>query len=354
MIGLQHLLKAMVEKGASDLHLTAQSAPLLRINGDLVRVKMDSLTAEDVKKLCYSVLSDKQKQEFEENKELDFSFGLKGLSRYRVALFYQRGVVAGSFRRIPSMVYSFEQLGLPTVIKNLTYESAGIVIITGPTGSGKSTTLAAMVDTINETQSKHVITIEDPVEFLHEHKKSIINQRELGNDTYSYSNALKHVLRQDPDIVLIGEMRDFETIEAALTIAETGHLVFSTLHTNSAVQTINRLIDVFPVDQQAQIRIKLSFVLLGIISQKLIPRTDNRGRVLALEVMIPNLAIRSLIRESKIHQIYAQMQLGQGAHGMITLNQSLMNLVKAGYLPLGMAIKCSSEPSELRKLMMGS
>jgi len=354
MIGLQHLLKAMIEKGASDLHLTAFAAPILRINGELVKVKMDSLTPDDIKRLCYAVLTDKQKHELEEKKELDFSFGLKGLSRYRVSLFYQRGFLAGAFRRIPSMVYSFEQLGLPQIIKDLTEETAGIVIVTGPTGSGKSTTLAAMVDEINNCQCKHVLTIEDPVEFLHEHKKSIINQRELGGDTYSYKNALRHALRQDPDVVLIGEMRDFETIEAALTIAETGHLVLSTLHTNSAIQTINRLIDVFPNEQQTQVRVKLSFVLLGIISQKLIPRVDNKGLVLALEVLIPTLAVRSLIRETKIHQIYSLMQLGQGSHGMITLNQSLFNLVQAGYLSPKVAVKHTTEPAELKKLLRGS
>jgi twitching motility protein PilT len=351
MIGLQHLLKAMLEKGASDLHITANSPPLLRINGELVRVKMDPFTPADTKTICYSVLSDKQKQVLEEEKELDFSFGLKGLSRYRVNLFHQQGCIAGAFRRIPFMVYTFEQLGLPEVVKSFVTKTAGLVLVTGPTGSGKSTTLAAMIDTMNENLAKHIITVEDPIEFLHQHKKSIINQRELGHDTLTYGAALRSALRQDPDIVLIGEMRDLETIEAALTIAETGHLVFSTLHTNSSIQTINRIVDVFAADHQDQIRTKLSFVLQGIISQQLIPRGDGKGRVLALEVLVPTLAIRSLIRESKIHQVYSQMQLGKGEHGMITLNQSLENLVRGGFLTPERALQSTYEVAELAKML---
>src|SRR6266480_4598213 len=316
----------MVEKGASDLHITTGSPPQLRIDGNLVPLKTPPLTPVETKQLCYSILTDAQKHKFEEENELDLSFGVKGLSRFRANVFMQRGAVAGAFRTIPFKILTFQELGLPNTVAELTKKPRGLILVTGPTGSGKSTTLASIIDKINTDRHEHILTIEDPIEYLHPHKNCLVNQREVGADTASFKKALKYILRQDPDVVLIGEMRDLETIEAALVTAETGHLCFATLHTNSAVQTINRIIDVFPPNQQSQIRAQLSFVLEGVVCQTLLPRATGDGRVPALEVMIPNAAIRNLIREDKVHQLYSQMQIGQGKSGMQTLNQSLAAL----------------------------
>jgi twitching motility protein PilT len=326
MANLHDLLKYMIEKGASDLHITTGIAPCIRIDGKVKQIPgLESLSGTQTKDLCYSILTDAQKHKFEENSELDLSFGIKNLSRFRANIFVQRGAVAAAIRTIPFKIKTFQELGLPSVVSDLCNKPRGLILVTGPTGSGKSTTLASMVDKINSEREEHIITIEDPIEYLHPHKKCIVNQREVNADTKSFKDALKYILRQDPDVVLVGEMRDLETIEAALTIAETGHLTFATLHTNSAVQTMNRIIDVFPPHQQSQVRAQLSFVLEGIMSQTLVPKIGG-GRVLALEVLVPNSAIRNLIREDKIHQIYSTMQTGQSKFGMQTLNQSLYDL----------------------------
>ncbi|MBI1810491.1 MAG: PilT/PilU family type 4a pilus ATPase [Nitrospirae bacterium] len=303
MATLYDLLKVMIEKGASDLHITTGSPPRLRIDGKLILLDQPQLAPAETKALCYSVLTDAQKHKFEENNELDLSFGVKGLSRFRGNVFMQRGAVAGAFRTIPFQIKTFQELGLPEIVNDLVKKPRGLILVTGPTGSGKSTTLASMVDRINSERQDHIITVEDPIEYLHPHKKSLVNQREVNADTSSFKNALKYVLRQDPNVVLIGEMRDLETIEAALTVSETGHLTLATLHTNSAVQTINRVIDVFPPHQQEQIRTQLSFVLEGILAQQLIARKFGQGRVLAMELLVPNPAIRNLIREDKVHQM---------------------------------------------------
>jgi twitching motility protein PilT len=322
-LSLHQLLKTMIEKGASDLHITTGSAPQVRVDGKLMPLNLPPLAAAETKNLCYSVLTDAQKHRFEEQNELDVSFGVKGLSRFRANFFMQRGAMAGAFRTIPYKIMSFDELGLPPIVEKLCEKPRGLILVTGPTGSGKSTTLASMVDKINNERHEHIITIEDPIEFLHHHKKCVVNQREVNADTSSFKAALKYVLRQDPDVVLIGEMRDLETIEAALTVSETGHLAFATLHTNSAVQTMNRIIDVFPAHQQSQVRAQLSFVLEGVLSQQLIAKASGEGRVMTIEVMVPNAAIRNLIREDKVHQIYSSMQTGQEQFGMQTMNQSL-------------------------------
>jgi twitching motility protein PilT len=352
-VNLQQLLKAMIDKGASDMHITAGMAPLLRIDGAVVPLQLAPLGAVESKFLCYSILTEEQKILFEKNNELDFSFGIKGLSRFRANLFQQRGAVAGAFRAIPFRVRSFEELGLPQVVADLAQKPRGLVLVTGPTGSGKSTTLAAIIDKINSETRQHIITIEDPIEFVHTSKLCVVNQREVGADTSSFKTALKYILRQDPDVVLVGEMRDLETIEAALTIAETGHLVFGTLHTNSCVQTINRIVDVFPTGQQQQIRAQLSFVLAGVLSQNLIARADGPGRALALEIMIPNPAIRNLIRDDKVHQIYSSMQVGQDKFGMQTLNQSLLALYQRRLISMDEAFAHSTEHDELRNMIEG-
>jgi twitching motility protein PilT len=299
------------------------------------------------------VLTEEQRAQFEKNNELDLSFGVKGLSRFRANIYVQRGAVAGAFRTIPFKILSFDDLGLPPIVSELAIKPNGLVLVTGPTGSGKSTTLAAIIDKINSEQRLHILTVEDPIEYLHPHKMSIVNQREVGTDTEGFKTALKYVLRQDPDVVLVGEMRDLETIEAALTISETGHLVFATLHTNSAISTINRIIDVFPSHQQPQIRAKLSFVLQGVVSQQLLPRHNAAGRVLALEILIPNPAIRNLIREDKVHQIYSQMQVGQDKYSMQTLNQSLYALFQKRLISQDEAMSRSLEVDELRMMMEG-
>lgn len=350
-VNLHQLLRAMIEKGASDMHLTTGAPPLLRIDGQIIPLKLEPLSAVDTKQLCYSVLTEEQKIEFEKRKELDLSFGVKNLSRYRANIFMQRGAVSGAFRAIPFKILSFEELGLPPIVNELAVKPRGLVLVTGPTGSGKSTTLASIIDKINTESRCHIMTIEDPIEYLHSHKRSIVNQRELGSDAHSFKDALKYVLRQDPDVVLIGEMRDLETMEAALTIAETGHLVFATLHTNSAAQSINRIIDVFPPHQRSQVRAQLSFVLEGVLNQLLIPRAGAPGRVMAMEVMIPNSAIRNLIREDKVHQIYSQMQVGQGKHGMQTMNQSLFSLYARRTISLEEAMGRSTDQDELRNMI---
>jgi twitching motility protein PilT len=343
----------MIDKGASDMHITTGSPPLLRIDGEIVPLKLPPLGAVETKQLCYSVLTEEQKIQFEKNKELDLSFGVKNLSRFRANIFLQRGAVSGAFRTIPFKILSFEELGLPAIAAELAFKPRGLVLVTGPTGSGKSTTLASIIDKINTDTRQHIMTIEDPIEYLHPHKRCIINQREVGTDTGSFKQALKYVLRQDPDVVLVGEMRDLETIEAALTIAETGHLVFATLHTNSALQSINRIIDVFPPHQQSQVRAQLSFVLEGVISQLLLPRAGTPGRVLSMEVLVPNPAIRNLIREDKVHQIYSQMQMGQTKFGMQTMNQSLYSLYSRRLISLEEALGHSSDQDELRAMIEG-
>jgi twitching motility protein PilT len=348
---LHQLLKAMVEKGASDLHITTGSPPQLRIDGKLVPLKTNPLSPVETKQLCYSILTDAQKHRFEEDSELDLSFGVKNLSRFRANIFMQRGAVAGAFRTIPFKILTFQELGLPPVVAELAKKPRGLVLVTGPTGSGKSTTLASIIDKINVDRHEHIITIEDPIEYLHPHKNCLVNQREVGADTQSFKKALKYILRQDPDVVLVGEMRDLETIEAALVISETGHLAFATLHTNSCVQTINRILDVFPPYQQPQVRAQLSFVLEGVLTQNLIPRAGAPGRALAIEVMVPNAAIRNLIREDKVHQIYSQMQVGQARFGMQTLNQSLASLVQRRLISLEDAMGRSSDPDELRNML---
>jgi twitching motility protein PilT len=309
------------------------------------------MTAAETKRLAYSILTDAQKYKFEEENELDLSFGVKGLSRFRANIFIQRGAVAAAIRTIPFKILSFEELGLPKVVKDLAAKPKGLILVTGPTGSGKSTTLAAMIDKINNERHCHIITIEDPIEYLHHHKRALINQREVNADTQTFSKALKYVLRQDPDIVLIGEMRDLETMEAAMTVAETGHLCLATLHTNSCVQTINRIVDVFPPHQQPQVRAQLSFVLEGVLSQQLIPRAGGEGRVLGLEIMVPNMAIRNLIREDKIHQLYGVMQSGQSKFGMQTMNQSLYNLYQRKNITYDEAIGRSADPDEFIQML---
>lgn len=351
MYSLQELLKKMIELDASDLHLTVGTPPIFRVNGELEKIDGELFAPTELKKLCYSILTEAQKKRFEEDWELDLSFGVKGLSRFRANMFMQRGVVAAAIRRIPFKVLTFEELGLPQIIKDLSDKPRGMVLVTGPTGSGKSTTLAAMIDKVNSEKKVHIMTIEDPIEYLHSHKKAMVNQRELHADTKSFSKALKFILRQDPDVVLIGEMRDLETIEAALTVAETGHLTFGTLHTNSAIQTINRIIDVFPPHQQSQIRAQLSFVLEGVVCQQLIAKKDGTGRVMVCEVMVPNAAIRNLIREDKLHQIYSMMQTGQEGHGMITMSQSLYDVYSKGLISYDEAINRAVYPDEVRNMI---
>ncbi len=348
---LHQLLSVMIERGASDLHITAGSPPQLRLDGQLVPLKTPPLGPVETKQLCYSVLTEEQKVKFEKSNELDLSFGVKALSRFRANCYMQRGAVAGAFRAIPFKILGFDDLGLPPIVETLCFKPRGLVLVTGPTGSGKSTTLASMIDKVNSETRQHIMTIEDPIEYLHPNKLCVVNQREVGIDTNSFPAALKYVLRQDPDVVLIGEMRDLETIEAAMTISETGHLVFATLHTNSAVASINRVIDVFPAHQQPQIRAQLSFVLQAVISQTLLPRPDGPGRVMACEVMVPNHAIRNLIREDKVHQIYSVMQMGQGQSGMQTMNQCFYDLYMRGLASAEEILTRSSDPAELQSML---
>jgi twitching motility protein PilT len=342
----------MVDAGGSDLHITTNSPPRIRVHGALKPCEdLPVLGPADTKQLAYSILTDAQKHRFEENLELDFSFGIKNIARFRGNLFNQRGAVAGVFRVIPFEIKTFEQLGLPAVVRKLCEKPRGLILVTGPTGSGKSTTLATMLNLINESRHEHMITIEDPIEFIHAHKKCLVNQREVHSDTHSFANALRAALREDPDVVLIGEMRDLETIESALRIAETGHLTFGTLHTNSASSTINRIIDVFPSHQQSQIRAQLSLVLEGIMCQSLLPRADGKGRAMAMEILVPNAAIRNLVREDKIHQIYSAMQSGQDKFGMQTFNQALHSLFQQRFITLDSAMGRSSNPEELQDMI---
>ena len=350
-MNLHEMLKEMCERGASDLHLTVGVPPMLRLHGQISPLGDVPLAPAETKSLAYSVLTDAQKRQFEEEKELDLSFGIKGLSRFRANLYNQRGAVGMAIRAIPYAIRPFEELGLPKIVADLCEKPKGLILVTGATGSGKSTTLATMIDKINSEHHEHIVTIEDPIEFLHHHKSCIVNQREVHSDTQSFAEALRRVLRQDPDKVLIGEMRDLETIAAALTVAETGHLTFATLHTSSAVETINRVIDVFPSNQQPQIRAQLSFVLEGVLCQALVPKSNGQGRVLVLEIMIPNPAIRNLIREDKIHQIYSTMQTGQDKFGMQTMNQSLLGHYLKRNITLEEAMFRSSLPDELTQMI---
>ncbi|HWF84572.1 MAG TPA: type IV pilus twitching motility protein PilT [Vicinamibacterales bacterium] len=352
MATLPELLKMLVDMGGSDLHIATATPPQVRVNGELTRLQLPELQPNETKQLVYSVLTDAQKKRFEESMELDFSFGIKTLgARFRCNVFSQRGAVGAVYRLIPEKIRAFGELGLPSVLATLADRPRGLVLVTGPTGSGKSTTLAAMIDKINAERHGHILTIEDPIEYIHQHKNCLVNQREVHSDTGSFSVALRAALREDPDIVLIGEMRDLETVEAALRIAETGHLTFGTLHTNSAAQTINRIIDIFPSGQQAQIRTQLSLVLEGIVCQALLPRADGKGRVVSLEILVPTPAIRNLIRDDKIHQIYGSMQTGQDKFGMQTANQSLASLHQKRLITLDTAMGASSNRDELQDMI---
>jgi twitching motility protein PilT len=354
MVEIKELLQEMLEQGASDLHIAVGTPPMLRVNGVLRPVdSIPNLSPSDAKEIIYTILNDDQIKEFEAEKELDMSFGVDNLSRFRVNVYRDRGSTVAALRSIPFEIRSLEALGLPKVIGDLTNKPQGLVLVCGPTGSGKSTTLAALVDKINEERSCHIVTIEDPIEYLHNHKKSVVNQREVRSDTKSFAASLRHVLRQDPDVILIGEMRDLETIAAALTSAETGHLVFATLHTNDAAQTINRIIDVFPEKQQSQIRTQLSFVLEGVLVQQLIPKMSEPGRALALEIMISTPSIRALIREEKVHQIYSDITTGGGL-GMTTMNRSLYDLCRKSLISRDMAFKRSSNTDDLQRLFDGA
>ena len=348
---LRALLEEMIERDASDLHITAGERPKLRVDGDITSSKVPAvLTPKDTLQLCYSILTEQQKKRFETEEELDFSFGIQNLARFRGNAFRQRGCVSLVIRQIPFQVKTFEQLQLPPIVAKLAEKPRGLVLVTGPTGSGKSTTLAAMVDKINRERKGHIITVEDPIEFIHRHQQCIVNQREVGTVTKSFASALKYALREDPDVVLIGEMRDLETIQAGLTIAETGHLALATLHTNSAAETINRIIDVFPAHQQSQVRAQLAFVLEGVITQTLLPRIKGRGRVMACEILVSTPAIRALIRDDKVHQIQGSMQAGK-KHGMQTLNDSLYQLYMGREVALEECLRVSSEPNDFLRMV---
>ena len=351
MATLPELLNTLVAANGSDLHLTTNTPPQIRVHGKLQVLDLPPLGAADTKALAYSVLTDAQKKRFEESLELDFSFGIRGLARFRCNVFNQRGAVAAVYRVIPEQIKPFSELGLPAVIATLADRPRGLVLVTGPTGSGKSTTLAAMIDKINNERREHILTIEDPIEYIHQHKGCLVNQREVNSDTQGFAAALRAALREDPDIVLIGELRDLETIESALRIAETGHLTFATLHTNSAAQTINRIIDVFPAHQQGQIRTQLSLVLEGIVCQALLPLATGQGRVVSLEILVPTPAIRNLIRDDKVHQIYSTMQTGQDKFGMQTMNQSLATLYQKRRISLETAMSASSLKDELEQMI---
>ena len=351
MATLPELLKMTVELGGSDLHLATSTPPQVRVHGKLQRLALPELTPTETKQLAYSVMTDAQKKRFEETLELDFSFGIRGMARFRSNVFNQRGAVGAVYRLIPEQIKSFKELNLPAVLANLAERPRGLVLVTGPTGSGKSTTLAAMLDKINSERHEHILTIEDPIEYIHQHKGCLVNQREVHADTHGFAEALRAALREDPDIVLIGELRDLETTESALRIAETGHLTFGTLHTNSAAQTINRVIDMFPAHQQSQIRTQLSLVLEGIVCQALLPKAQGGGRVVALEILVPTPAIRNLIREDKIHQIYSSMQAGQEKLGTQTFNQSLASLYLSRQVTLEAAMAASSLKDELHDMI---
>jgi twitching motility protein PilT len=350
-INLRALLDEMIQRGASDLHITAGERPKLRIDGEIINASTDVvLGPKDTLSIAYSILTEAQKKRFETEDELDFSFGIANLSRFRGNVFKQRGCVSMAIRQIPFNIRTFQDLGLPAVVARMAEKPRGLVLVTGPTGSGKSTTLAAMIDKVNRERKGHIITVEDPIEFIHRHHSCIVNQREVGSDTHSFSNALKYALREDPDVILIGEMRDLETIQAALTIAETGHLVFATLHTNSAAEAINRIIDVFPSHQQSQVRAQLAFVLEGIITQTLLPRARGRGRVMAAEILVITPAMRALIRDDKVHQIYSMMQSGK-KFGMQTLNDSLYQLYHAREVTEDECLRVSSDQNEFLRMI---
>ncbi len=343
---LRDLLEQMVAKKASDLHLTAGVPPEFRVDGAITPGDTESLTPETTASLIYSMLSDEQRKRFETTKELDLSFGIKGLSRFRANIYLQRGCISAAIRQIPFEIRPFESLGLPPVVKDFCTRQKGLVLVCGPTGSGKSTTLAAMIDHINNTRRGHIVTIEDPIEYVHHHKKCIVNQREVGSDTVSFPSALKYILRQDPDVVLVGEMRDLETIESALTIADTAHLVFATLHTNSSYEAVSRIVDVFAPEQQRQVQVQIAFSLVGVMTQQLIPKSHGPGRVMCTEVLVVTPAIRAVIREGKTHQIYSLMQAGQ-KHGNQTMNQALLQAVQDRHLTPEDAIEHSTDPTEL-------
>ena len=353
MLNLRELLERMIQQKASDLHLTAGLPPQYRIDGEIASSQYEVLTPEECARLAYSVLNEEQKRRFENDKELDLSFGVSGLARFRCNVFLQRGVVTMAIRQIPYEILDYRQLGLPKVIAEMATRPKGLILVTGPTGSGKSTTLASLIDKLNNERRGHIITIEDPIEFVHEHKRCIVNQREVRADTDSFPNALKYVLRQDPDIILIGEMRDRETMQAALTIAETGHLAFATLHTNSTFESINRIVDSFPPEQQPQIRAQLAFVLIGVVTQQLAPRANGRGRVMIAEIMRCTTAIRAVIRDGKIHQIYGLMQAGQ-KYGMQTMNQALHAAVLNRQITMAEAMSRSSDQQELEQMLAKS
>ncbi len=351
---MPQLLRAVLDFQASDLHLSSGAPPTLRVHGQMIRTKLPGLTPESTKALCYSVLTDMQRAILEEQRQLDFSFSLRDLARFRGNIFYQRGSISGAFRHIPGTLPQLEQLGLPGKISELAQRPHGLILVTGATGSGKSTTLAAMLDRINQSEAVHIVTIEDPIEHLHRHSRSLVNQREIGSDAKSFSLALRAALREDPDVVLVGEMRDRETIESALLLAETGHLVLSTLHTNSAPQTISRIVQVFPTDAQEQIRLQLSLVLEGVVTQTLLPRADKKGRVVAVELMIPNPSIRNLVRENKIFQIPSAIMVGQEKTGMQTMNQSLIRLVSQGIVEIDKALQSSPDPEDFMRMLSQS
>jgi twitching motility protein PilT len=351
--GLSDYLLETVHLGASDLHVTAGLPPMVRVDGRVRPLDYPTLTSNNTRDMMYDLLSTEQRQRLENNWELDFSYAVPHTARFRVNVYFQKGAVGAAFRLVPSEIKSIEELGLPHVVGEMTEKPRGLVLVTGPTGSGKSTTLAAMIDKINETRDEHIMSVEDPIEFLHEHKRCIVNQREVNQDTKSFAEALRHVLRQDPDVILVGEMRDLETISLAVTAAETGHLVFGTLHTQDAPQTIDRVIDVFPPHQQHQIRAQLANALQGVITQTLLPRQDATGRVVACEILVPTPGVRNLIREGKNHQIYSAMQTG-GRFGMRTMDASLVRLMRAGLISRQEAEKRSSNPDELKRLMGSS
>src|SRR5260221_1358401 len=350
-INLRVLLEEVIERGASDLHITAGERPKMRIDGEITNSNVEYvMNPKDTLQLAYSVLTEEQKKRFELEDELDFSFGIQNLARFRGNVFKQRGCVSMVVRQIPFAIKTFDQLGLPGSIAKMAEKPRGLVLVTGPTGSGKSTTLAAMIDKINRERKGHIITVEDPIEFIHKHQSCIINQREIGSDTKSFANALKYALREDPDVILIGEMRDLETIQAALTIAETGHLAFATLHTNSAAEAINRIIDVFPSHQQSQVRAQLAFCLEGIVTQTLLPRASGRGRAMAAEILVVTPAIRALIRDDKIHQIYSMMQSGK-KYGMQTMNDALYNLYVSKTVTLDECLRASHDQNEFLRMI---
>jgi len=354
MVGIEELLQIMVQRGGSDLHVTAGAPPKVRVDGALVSTEHDTLSPDETKKIIYSVLTSEQIAKFERDLELDLSFGIDGLGRFRTNVFVQRGATGAVFRIIPYSIQSFPELGLPEdVCESLCALPKGLVLVTGATGSGKSTTLAAMIDFINQHRCEHVVTIEDPIEYLHRNKNCLFNQREVGSDTHSFANALRSVLREDPDVVLIGEMRDLETIELALTLAETGHLTFATLHTSDTVQTINRIVDVFPSHQQQQVRTQLSFVLQGVLCQALLPRANGRGRALVCEIMVANTAIRACIRENKAHQIYSLIQTG-GKYGMRTMNQALFEVYGTNAITYDEALARTTDPEDLKRTFQRS